>query len=614
MRIGFQISILFGLLLRISTGVSAQAALKPPIVKITALNEFGQEEDGTGVIVGRAAGELYIATAAHVVPLPDQIKIHFWEQAQTKASIVRTNTGLDIAIIKCSPSAELINTPSFALAKTAEKPLQSVIVIGHPSGNNWDINYNSNVKATEFELDDRLFTLAPIGITPGNSGGPVLTQQYELLGLVQRVDPVKAVCVDVATLLKACQAWEVPTNLLTGITVEEEAAAAGTEDFRYQIFVQEANTAFAAGKWQQAKEAYQQLNRLSPSAATQRKIEECDLEIAKDRLYTRYFEQATQAGKLETALRLYEQARQQRDTPEVRERIGFIKERLAKLDVQVPTTSSNGKAVERYTDPFAGEMVFVTGGHFMMGNGESGYSEEHFPPHRVLLSDFYIGAKEITYEQFYTFLQDLGKQNPRVNHYDYGEKVGVEYEGKIVAGYEYHFDSTKAKYPIRVAWTQATAYCNWLSKKTDFNYYLPTEAQWEYAARGGTKAKETLYAGSNDADEVSWNTYSDWTSYKNSAQIGGLKKPNELGLYDMSGNLWEWCRDVYADDYYQACAREGVVSNPKGPLTTQVDPYHVIRGGNWESMPQYNSRRHGGILVYSRYYSYYRHGFRVVRE
>ena len=73
--------------------------------------------------------------------------------------------------------------------------LQPIVVLGHPLGNKWDINYNSNIKATEYEFDDRLFTLAPIGIAPGNSGGAVLTTEYEFLGLVQQIDPVKAVCV-----------------------------------------------------------------------------------------------------------------------------------------------------------------------------------------------------------------------------------------------------------------------------------------------------------------------------------------------------------------------------------------------------------------------------------
>ena len=108
---------------------------------------------------------------------------------------------------------------------------------------------------------------------------------------------------------------------------------------------------------------------------------------------------------------------------------------------------------------------------------------------------------------------------------------------------------------------------NSISNKT---YRLPTEAEWEYAARAGTNY---TYAGSNDIDAVAWYGYE--KSEKKTHPVG-TKKANDWGIYDMSGNVWEWCEDWYGEDYYTSSPS----SNPKGPNTGQ---YRVLRGGSWSS-------------------------------
>ncbi len=232
------------------------------------------------------------------------------------------------------------------------------------------------------------------------------------------------------------------------------------------------------------------------------------------------------------------------------------------------------------TNPISNvDMVLVKGGEFQMGNtrGDPEGYEDELPIQTVLLTyDFWIGRYELTFEEYDSFTDDMGLE--RANDMGWGR------ERRPV---------------IQVSWYDAIAYCNWLSEKhglkpaydqegtlldiygeptSDISrvegFRLPTEAEWEYAGRGGHKSEvDYRYAGSNDIEEVAWYWYN-WGMAQEKTQVVGRKKPNELGLFDMSGNVWEWCYDWYDREYYS----DEPKTNPIGPAQGERK---VRKSGSW---------------------------------
>ena len=251
------------------------------------------------------------------------------------------------------------------------------------------------------------------------------------------------------------------------------------------------------------------------------------------------------------------------------------------------------------------EMVYVEGGTFNMGSKE-GISDEQ-PIHEVQVGDYYIGKYEVTVFQFKQFIDATGYQTDAEKEGYSSIWNGSSWEKSEGVNWEYDTKGNKRlnndyNHPvIHVSWNDAIAFCNWISEKMNLKYRLPTEAEWEYAARGGSKSKGYTYAGGNSLDEVAWNN----TNSGSKTHPVGEKKTNELGIHDMSGNVWEWCSDWYENDYYGNSAKE----NPQGP---ENGDYRVLRGGSWDGN-SYNCR------VANRY----RHnpnfrdkydGFRLVRD
>ena len=220
------------------------------------------------------------------------------------------------------------------------------------------------------------------------------------------------------------------------------------------------------------------------------------------------------------------------------------------------------------------DMVFVEGGTFIMGaTSEQGtfdpYDDE-YPTHQVTLRDFYIGKYEVTQQLWEYVMKYSGPCADGTTMSAYGSDVwlGSNPSSSLGVG-----DYYPAYY---VSWEDiVNIFIPRLNKITGKTFRLPTEAEWEYAARGGNKSKWYKYSGSNTIGDVAW--YSG-NSSSLTHQVG-TKSPNELGIYDMSANVWEWCSDWYSSSYYSSSPS----TNPTGPTSGSN---RVYRGGGWDHYSQ----------------------------
>lgn len=225
-------------------------------------------------------------------------------------------------------------------------------------------------------------------------------------------------------------------------------------------------------------------------------------------------------------------------------------------------------------------MVFVKGGSFYMGNN-SGFDDER-PLHKVTISNFYIDKYEVTIKDFAKFIESTGYVTDAEKkgfgyildkHYYFIKKSKINWRHDE---YGTQRDVTNSFYPVmRVSWNDAFNYAKWVGKR------LPTEAEWEYAASGGLSSNGYIYSGDDDLDKIA--NYG-----SGQVSIVGTLEPNELGIYDMTGNVYEWCYDFYDYDYYIRSPE----SDPQGPeVGAQVEGTingriqvtskdHVYRGGS----------------------------------
>jgi formylglycine-generating enzyme required for sulfatase activity len=220
----------------------------------------------------------------------------------------------------------------------------------------------------------------------------------------------------------------------------------------------------------------------------------------------------------------------------------IMKNYLKSFSLSLPALLSAAMLIAGCAGTAEPKMVFVEGGTFTMGcTAEQGgeCEDRERPLHSVTLSSFYIGKYEVTQAQWKAVM------GSSLNYHE-GDNLPVDY----------------------ASWDDAQKFIEQLNVTTGKKYRLPTEAEWEYAARGGNKSKGYKYSGSNNIDDVAW--YGVDSGYD--THPAGTKKPNELGIYDMSGNVWEWCSDNYGK--YSASEQ----TNPVG------SGYNVvIRGGSWNN-------------------------------
>ncbi|MFM9948606.1 MAG: SUMF1/EgtB/PvdO family nonheme iron enzyme [Saprospiraceae bacterium] len=245
-------------------------------------------------------------------------------------------------------------------------------------------------------------------------------------------------------------------------------------------------------------------------------------------------------------------------------------------------------AERRRIDPFYDQMIPIKGGIFDMGDTFGDGIDREQPVHKVTLSDYWLCKYPVT--------QGLWKaimgENNNPSYFKDSDLLPVE----------------------QVSWDDAQEFIQVLNKKTGGQYRLPTEAEWEYAAREG--GKKIRFGNGKDIANPAEMNFNATKDYKQPYSIVGEYrakttpvnqfKPNALGLYDMAGNVYDWCADWFAEDYYQQCQAQGMVSNPQGPDT---GTYRVLRGGGWFNYPLFCRaawRYHNEPTL--RYYSV---GFRV---
>jgi formylglycine-generating enzyme required for sulfatase activity len=225
------------------------------------------------------------------------------------------------------------------------------------------------------------------------------------------------------------------------------------------------------------------------------------------------------------------------------------------------------------------DMVPIPAGTFTMGSPESeaGRQADEGPQHQVTLPAFYMGRTEVTWDEFDQFGFKLDLQRKRKLGIQLPQDAGDAVTRPTPPYADEAWGWGKGKQPV-IGITQyaATKYCEWLSARTGKKYRLPTEAEWEYAARAGTK---TAYSFGDDpaaAGEYAWFR----GNSEEQPRVGAQKKANAWALHDMHGNVAEWTRDLYATDFYTSAPSTSPFNDPGKALYP-----HVVRGGSWDDEP-----------------------------
>lgn len=279
-------------------------------------------------------------------------------------------------------------------------------------------------------------------------------------------------------------------------------------------------------------------------------------------------------------------------------------------------------------------MVWISGGEFVMGNDGKEAKADEKPSHQVKLDSFWMDETPVTNRQFKKFVEETGYVTtaekaptleeimrqvppgttppppemlvpaslvfkpskgpiPLGNHFVWWQWMpGANWKHPL--GPDSSIEGKEDHPVVQVSWFDAVAYAEWAGKR------LPTEAEWEYAAYGGNKKLKYVWGNEEFSEEKPqanlWQGKFPYQSLKPEGYIGTTPvksfKANGYGLYDMAGNIWEWCKDLYHAAYYSDEAKKGASLNPQGPLTSYdpAEPYaikHVHRGGSFLCHPSY---------------------------
>ena len=253
------------------------------------------------------------------------------------------------------------------------------------------------------------------------------------------------------------------------------------------------------------------------------------------------------AAKVEAERAKAEAAEAKALAEELERKLAEVKARSEEAEsIVFPSSPKQGDTMKE--DITGMEFVYVPGGCFQMGSvisSDKDHQDDEGPVHEVCVDSFWMGKYEVTQGQW----QKITGDDP--SYFKKGSCYPVE----------------------NISWDETKTFIDTLNRKAGKQYRLPTEAEWEYACRANSSGK---YCGSNDLDAVAWYE----KNSDKSTQPVGKKQKNAFGLYDMSGNVWEWCADWYNKDYYASSPK----NNPQD--TDSVSSSRVIRGGGWFSTPK----------------------------
>jgi len=290
--------------------------------------------------------------------------------------------------------------------------------------------------------------------------------------------------------------------------------------------------------------------------------------------YERWINRALQKGQKDKAARYLVGLK--KVSPESPNVLAF-QEQIDGIVLPSPLPSSSRNFRDYLKDGSLGpEMVWIPGGSFRMGDIQGGGSLNEKPVHRVTISRFAMGKYEVTVGEFKKFVKSTGYKTDA----EKGGSCWTWQNGwKKVKGANWRnprFEQNDRHPVVCVSWNDAVAYSKWLSKQTGKNYRLPTESEWEYAARGGTKTK---YWWGN---KIGKNKANCWNSdckdkFEYTASVGSFSL-NPYGINDTVGNVWEWCLDKYHENY-KGAPIDGSAWERGG------EAYRVLRGGSWDDNP-----------------------------
>jgi formylglycine-generating enzyme required for sulfatase activity len=262
--------------------------------------------------------------------------------------------------------------------------------------------------------------------------------------------------------------------------------------------------------------------------------------------------------------------------------------------LEADDTASSAESMKAYVETIPGtdvkfEMLPVPGGTFEMGspNAEAHHAADEAPQHPVKIDPFWMAKYEATWEEYDQFAFSLDLKKKKREGIDPAKQPETEKKADAVTRPTPPYADETFGYGrngqpvICITHHAAMEYCRWLSEKTGKTYRLPTEAEWEYACRAGTK---TAYSWGDDPGQIT-----DFAWYVENAEKPmkvGKKKPNPWGLYDMHGNVMEWCIDHYAADTYKKSPTDQPVTEPVVKPDAKEYPY-VARGGSWNDDPEF---------------------------